>query len=319
MALVALMAVTLLGGGCRGGGTHGTDDTVAAGWEWFRSGEFGLAEKAFERAERAAGAKVSNRVEALYGQAVTWHLRRPGGDATRAAARYRAVMATAPDHELAGWSALGLARLPEALPPGREPPRDARLQGYQAVIDQFPNHPAAEEAFLLQQGLRLAEPASDAEPREVPNPWNRNLADTMTYGRWMQEVGLPCFITPMGDVQSGRDYTPLVDVADVISVHPGEGSHNLQAKTRAASGKTLWFYNGGMDRYSWGFYQWRSGAHGRFEWHWSAPEGASQGGYPGREWYNPFTPITACAPSRSLAKYPGGVLQPSALLTAADV
>jgi len=166
-SLAALALMALLAGGCSGGALHEPDDPVEAGWEWFRSGEFGLAEKTFERAERAAGSNVANRAEALYGQAVTWHLRRPGGNATRADALYREVIATAPDHELAGWSALGLARLPEALPPGREPPRDERLQGYQAVIDRFPGHPAAEEAFLLQQGLRLAEPASDAEPRAV--------------------------------------------------------------------------------------------------------------------------------------------------------
>ncbi|MDA0578555.1 MAG: tetratricopeptide repeat protein, partial [Verrucomicrobia bacterium] len=119
------------------------------------------------RAERVAGQSVSNRVEALYGQAVTWHLRRPGEDAARADKLYRDVMATAPAHDLAGWSALGLARLPESLPPGKEPPREERLQGCQAVIDRFPGHPAAEEAFLLQQGLRLAAPSSDDEPREV--------------------------------------------------------------------------------------------------------------------------------------------------------
>lgn len=165
-ALCAFTAVALLAGGC-GGVSHGTGDTVAAGWEWFRIGEFNLAEKAFTRAEQQSGDDVSRRVEARYGLAVTWHLRRPNGDTVRAADLYREVMVMAPAHELAGWSALGLARLPESLPPGKEPPRDERLQGYQAVIDRFPGHPAAEEAFLLQQGLRLAEPASDDEPREV--------------------------------------------------------------------------------------------------------------------------------------------------------
>jgi tetratricopeptide (TPR) repeat protein len=161
------MAVALLGGGCSGGALHEPGDPVAAGWEWFRSGEFGLAEKAFARAEQAAGTDVPKRVEALYGQAVTWHLRRPGENAARAAELYREVMTTAPTHDLAGWSALGLARLPESFPPGKEPPRDERLRGYQAVVDGFPNHPAAEESFLMQQGLRLAEPASEAEPHAV--------------------------------------------------------------------------------------------------------------------------------------------------------
>ena len=44
-----------------------------------------------------------------------------------------------------------------------------------------------------------------------------------------------------------------------------------------------------MDRFSWGFYAWRVGAAGRWEWHFCWPEDQAKGGYPGREWYNPFT------------------------------
>ncbi len=162
-----LMAPTLMLGGCASQNATEGGDQVATGWEWFRGGEYDLAEKAFSRAAQSSANDVPARAEALYGLAVTWHLRRPGGDSARATNLYRKVMALAPEHDLAAWSALGLARLPEVLPPGKEPPRAERLQAYEEVIDRFPEHPAGIEAFLLQQSLRLAMPSSDDEPREV--------------------------------------------------------------------------------------------------------------------------------------------------------
>jgi hypothetical protein len=53
--------------------------------------------------------------------------------------------------------------------------------------------------------------------------------------------------------------------------------------------KTLWLYNCGRDRYSFGFYNWKWDSNGRWEWEFqNAPNGAT-GNYPGREWFNPFT------------------------------
>ncbi|MFH1706899.1 MAG: hypothetical protein ABIF71_03155 [Planctomycetota bacterium] len=157
------------------------------------------------------------------------------------------------------------------------------------------------------------------EPREVPNPWNRNLKFTCLYGDWMAEAGFTTrFVTPMGDGGSGGlDYTELVKHTDITSIHAGQGSAGLMRKTIAA-GKALWFYNTGMSRYLWGAYPWRSGATGRWEWHWCFPDGSSTGGYPGSEWYNPFTAMdgdTCCAP---WATFPGGFLYKTGMVTAAD-
>jgi|GEM_PF-1747120 len=199
-----------------------------------------------------------------------------------------------------------------------------------AVVDQQPGielrHPRFRALWFdamrqyKQEMERLGIPYAMEivdEPREVPNPWNRNLADTITYGQWMGELGLRRFVTPMGDVNGGKDYTPLVDAADIISVHGNAGSARLMERTRQA-GKTLWVYNNGMDRFSWGVYPWAHGIRGRKEWHWSWTEGRAQGGYPGNEWYNPFTALWAFAPNAPLERYPGGFLYTSYLLTAAE-
>ena len=100
-----------------------------------------------------------------------------------------------------------------------------------------------------------------------------------------------------------------------MSVHGGRGSAKLMART-AERKKALWLYNTGMDRFSWGFYAWRVGAVGRWEWHFSWPEDAAKGGYPGREWFNPFTSSHGLASDAPLS-YPGGILWQSAFLEAA--
>jgi hypothetical protein len=169
---------------------------------------------------------------------------------------------------------------------------------------------------LEKTGMAYAVEIVD-EPREVPNPWNRNLKHTCLYGDWMTEAGFTTrFVTPMGD-GGALDYTELAKHTDIVSIHAGPGSAGLMRKTLAA-GKTLWFYNTGMSRYLWGVYPWRCGAKGRWEWHWCAPDGAAVGGYPGDEWYNPFTPKDGYACSAPWAAFPGGFLYKSSMLTAAD-
>ncbi len=162
-------------------------------------------------------------------------------------------------------------------------------------------------AFIKQQGLPVAVEIVD-EPREVPNPWNRNLKDTNTYGDWLKEGGIfPSFVTPMGDGGGGLDYTSLADHADIISTHAGKGSEKLMTVTPQKK-KMLWLYNTGMDRLSWGFYNWRVGSVGRWEWHFCFSEGGSNTGYINEEeWYNPFTSGDGFAP-HAPNSYPGAML-----------
>ena len=172
-------------------------------------------------------------------------------------------------------------------------------------------------AFLKGCGLPVAVQTVD-EPRETPNPWNRNLDETNLYGDYLKEAGVAnTMVTPMGDTQSGKDYTSLVDHHDIIATHAGKGSERLMTLT-PQKGKQLWLYNCGMDRLSWGFYNWRVASIGRWEWHFRWSEDNSDNGYLNEEWYNPFTSLTAFAPEAPYAEFPGAMLFKSVFLTCAD-
>lgn len=175
------------------------------------------------------------------------------------------------------------------------------------------------KTFIDTMGLPVGLETVD-EPREVPNPWNRNVKDTNTYGDWIREAGGPkTFSTPMGDGSKGADNTTLVDHHDIISVHAWQASKKLMEKTRSTPGKILWFYNTGMDRLSWGFYAWRMGAVGRWEWHWCFVDGSGPDGYPADdEWYTPFTSRSAVANHAPYGQFTGGVIFKSSLLTASQ-
>jgi hypothetical protein len=121
--------------------------------------------------------------------------------------------------------------------------------------------------FVKKTGMPFVATAVD-EPRETEiNPWNRNLEDTIAYCEMMRAGGLMVCVDPMADANgiANKDYTPLLDYVDVLSTHSWEGSRKLMRLTPARH-KILWIYNVGMDRYSWGFYNWRVGSAGRWEW-----------------------------------------------------
>jgi hypothetical protein len=195
----------------------------------------------------------------------------------------------------------------------RNPGLELRQPGFR---DYFVAAMRQERDFIQHLGMPVALEIAD-EPRENPNPWNRNLADSIAYGDLMREAGVTLFITPMSDTESGKDYTALVDHADIIATHAWKPSAGLIARTHE-KGKTLWLYNTGMDRFSWGFYNWRARSEGRWEWHFCWPDDAAKGGYPGREWYNPFTSVHGFAPYAPPADYFGGMLFQSKFLDAAE-
>ena len=172
-------------------------------------------------------------------------------------------------------------------------------------------------AFQKQCPLPLAVQSVD-EPREIPNPWNRNLAHTDLYADWLHEAGVnQVFVTPMGDGDAAKDYTVLVDHHDIISTHAGPRSEKLMTLT-LQKGKTLWLYNIGMDRLSWGFYNWRVGSAGRWEWHFCFSDHGADNGYVNEEWYNPFTGLDGSAPRAPYATQKGAMLFKSRFLTVAD-
>ena len=117
----------------------------------------------------------------------------------------------------------------------------------------------------------------------------------------------------MGDKNHGKDYTPLLEYLDICSVHAGYASRKLISGTMADPKKTLWLFNSGKDRFSFGFYNWRMESKGRWEWHWRWQEPESNA-YNNFEWYNPFTSLDALAPAAPPGEYEGATLFKSDLL-----
>lgn len=166
VAVVAMLAFSAGCGTGRGGGGESPGERLTRGWDRYRLGEFSLALKEFEAAAQGSEPGSANHLAALYAQATTWNLRRPDEDKARAERLYREVIALGPTNDLAAWSWLALARMNAAPVGGEIPPLQPQVEAYQDVIDRFPAHLAAEEAFLHQQAARLEQP-DEARTREV--------------------------------------------------------------------------------------------------------------------------------------------------------
>jgi len=148
--------VGLLVGCDRSGPAGDPKEKVLEGWNNYRMGEFSLAIRAFESVTQNNGADPEIRFQALYGLATTWNLRRPDEDAKKATQYYNQILKLAPQSDWAAWSLLALARMKHLVPVGTEPDVPKLYQAYQAVIDRFPNHIAAQEALVYQQSLLIS-------------------------------------------------------------------------------------------------------------------------------------------------------------------
>ena len=129
---------------------------VAAGWENYRSSEYDRAVKLFEAAAMSAPTGSEERAQALFGLATAWNLRRPGEDRKKAQAYYEQVVEEGSESAAGPWAALGLARLQHLVPVGEEPDYTVVRSGYQRVIDRYPGHLAAQEAFIYKMSTFIA-------------------------------------------------------------------------------------------------------------------------------------------------------------------
>ena len=164
-SLAGVLAFTLTACGPRA--THDVDSAalISEGWTAYRLSEFQNAALAFAAARTAAPPSSDDWAMATYGLATTWDLRRPGEDPKKATALYQEILSTAPHSPIIPWTELALARQKHLVPVGQEPDYVAVNQAYQHIIDQFPGHLAAKEAFLYRQSIQLAklEPASTTQ------------------------------------------------------------------------------------------------------------------------------------------------------------
>lgn len=126
-------------------------------WDAFRLGDYKLALNGFASVVETPGIDQDLRLQAIHGLATTWDLRRPVAtqDDALASTLYRQILDEAPDHELAAWSSLALARMTHLVPVGEEPDYDKVRAAYQTVIDAYPNRVAGQEALLYQQSTLI--------------------------------------------------------------------------------------------------------------------------------------------------------------------
>jgi len=149
----------LVGSGCAKEEVLSTDPKVLldAAWDDFRLAEYDLALKKFAACRDLTEPATDEHLLALYGLATTWDLRQPmpDQDDARASELYEEILATAPDHNLAAWSQLALARMNHLVPVGKDPDYDVVRKGYEEVMAQFPEHFAGQEAFIYQNAIPI--------------------------------------------------------------------------------------------------------------------------------------------------------------------
>lgn len=127
------------------------------GWTAYRLGDYKLAVATFAAAEKDAIADENIRLQARYGQAVTWDTRQPVSSQQDDLARelYQQIMAENPAHDMAAWSSLALARMSHLVPVGEEPDYPKVREAYQQVIERYPRHLAGQEALIYQQATLI--------------------------------------------------------------------------------------------------------------------------------------------------------------------
>ena len=129
---------------------------IRDGWTAYRLSEFKNALLAFETARARAERGSDAWAMATYGLATTWDLQRPGEDPALATQLYREILAAAPDSPMIPWTELALARQQHLVPVGQEPDYAAVNAAYRHIMEKFPGHLAAKEAFLYLQSIQLA-------------------------------------------------------------------------------------------------------------------------------------------------------------------
>ena len=156
MLLAGLLACGLSACGKKAEQAGDAAALISAGWTAYRLSEFQNAALAFEAARANAERGSDAWAMATYGLATTWDLRRPGEDPKKAAGLYREILAAAPASPMIPWTELALARQQHLVPVGQDPDYNAVNQAYRHLMEKFPGHLAAKEAFLYLQSIQLA-------------------------------------------------------------------------------------------------------------------------------------------------------------------
>ena len=165
MLLAGLLAVGLAACGKKVDQAGNAASLIGEGWTAYRLSEFQNATLFFESARKQADRGSDEWAMATYGLATTWNLRRPGEDPALATQLYQEILAAAPEGSMAPWTELALARQLHLVPVGQDPDYAAVNAAYQHIMEKYPGHLAAKEAFLYLQSIQLAklEPKTSRE------------------------------------------------------------------------------------------------------------------------------------------------------------
>lgn len=136
--------------------TSSAADLISAGWNNYSLGEFERAVTKFQAAADDKEASPELHQKALFGLATTWSLRRPNEDKDKAKALYQQLIDADPKCDLAIWSALALARMKHLVPVGEDPDYNEVNAAYDDIIQRFPGHLAAKEAFLFRVAILVS-------------------------------------------------------------------------------------------------------------------------------------------------------------------
>jgi tetratricopeptide (TPR) repeat protein len=161
VALLVLLAST---SGCGSAPlVRSPKELISSAWNNYRSGAYSAAIEEFNAAVIQTPETSEDHLQALYGLATTWNWRSPGDDRAKAESLYQKLQQLSPGHDLAAWSLLALARLKHVAPVDQNFDAPEARRAYQECIDRFPNHPAADEAFIYQQSTLIV----SMKPEEV--------------------------------------------------------------------------------------------------------------------------------------------------------
>lgn len=155
VSLSFLFTILVLAGfGCKQQtySTGSPPELIDAGWNYYRVGTYDLAQDRFEQvlAKKAREKTSKEYLMALLGLGSIQEMQQPGRDTNKAAEYYYQIIETAPDSEIAPWALLRVARMEHTADVGVEIDTNLLRTKYDAVIDKYPGHPAATEAFLFK-------------------------------------------------------------------------------------------------------------------------------------------------------------------------
>jgi tetratricopeptide (TPR) repeat protein len=171
----------LAGAGCRGGPAAAVDPaaTITAAWSDYRLNEFDLAAKKFGQALASAPKGSVDYFQALYGLATTWNLRLPAQDQKKdlAATYYERIIREDPRGEFVPWARLALARMKHLVPVGEDADYRVVRPAYQAIMDEYPGHLVAREAFIYLMSTKVAT-FQDADLEEAVAALTKFVSDT---------------------------------------------------------------------------------------------------------------------------------------------